>query len=191
MSFIQRYQGALHVERYQGLLSVITENLRPGEKAFEPPDLVSRVFNMKLKELLKDVNERGVLGKTVAHVYVIEFQKRSLQHCHLLIHLHPDGKVQNSADIDTLVSAEIPDEVHQPELYSVVKSLIFHGPCGHLNTNSPCMVNCNCSKSFPRQFCQNTVASDKVYPNYRRRDNGCTVSVKIVDLDNQWIVPSV
>ena len=27
----------------------ITKNLRPGEKTFERPDLVSRVFNMKLK----------------------------------------------------------------------------------------------------------------------------------------------
>ena len=167
----------------------ITENLRPGEKAFERPDLVSRVFNMKLKELLKDINERGVLGKTVSHVYVIEFQKRSLPHCHLLIHLHPDDKIRNSADIDTLISAEIPDEVQEPELYNIIKSCMVHGPCGHLNQSSPCMVDGSCSKKFPKQFCQNTVASDNGYPKYRRRDNGRTVSVKNVDLDNRWIVP--
>ena len=66
---------------------------------------------------------------------------------------------------------------------------MVHGPCGHLNQSSPCMVDGSCSKKFPKQFCQNTVASDNGYPKYRRRDNGRTVSVKNVDLDNRWIVP--
>ena len=66
---------------------------------------------------------------------------------------------------------------------------MVHGPCGHLNQSSPCMVDGSCSKNFPKQFCQNTVASDNGYPKYRRRDNGRTVSVKNVDLDNRWIVP--
>ena len=36
--------------------------------------LVARVFNIKKKAFLKDILQNGVLGKTVAHVYTIEFQ---------------------------------------------------------------------------------------------------------------------
>ena len=50
----------------------ITENLAPNEKAFDRPDLVSRVFNLKLRALLDDINKKSVLGHTVAHVYVVE-----------------------------------------------------------------------------------------------------------------------
>ena len=36
-------------------------------------------FNIKLKELLKDINECCALGKTVSHMSVIEYQKRYLK----------------------------------------------------------------------------------------------------------------
>jgi hypothetical protein len=130
----------------------ITENLRPGEKAFERPDLIARVFKIKLKELLKDILQNGVLGRAVAHVYVIEFQKRSLPHCHLLIHLDPEHKLRDSNDIDSLISAEIPDQNNEPELYDIVKSCMIHGPCGALNPSSPCMQDGVCTKNFQKIF---------------------------------------
>ena len=63
------------------------------------------VFKLKLKELLDDITVRHVLCKVVAKVYVIEFQKWGLPHCHLLTHFHP--KLQNRDDIDKIISAEI------------------------------------------------------------------------------------
>ena len=36
--------------------------------------LIARVFNIKKNAFLKDILENGILGKTVAHVYTIEFQ---------------------------------------------------------------------------------------------------------------------
>ena len=48
---------------------------------------------LKLKELLEDITIYHVLGKVVAEVHGIEFQKRGLPHCHILIHLHPGDKV--------------------------------------------------------------------------------------------------
>lgn len=56
----------------------ITENLRPGERSEYRPNLVVRVFKAHLAELLTDNKERHVLGVPVAHVHVIEFQKRGL-----------------------------------------------------------------------------------------------------------------
>ena len=41
-------------------------------------------FRLKKKAILKDILENGVLGNTVAHIYTIEFQKRSLPHIYLL-----------------------------------------------------------------------------------------------------------
>jgi hypothetical protein len=38
------------------------------------PDLVARVFSLKLKRLLKDIKKKHIFGVPVAHVHVIEFQ---------------------------------------------------------------------------------------------------------------------
>ncbi|XP_047137902.2 uncharacterized protein LOC124814343 [Hydra vulgaris] len=64
----------------------IVENLNPGQTANDRPDLVCRVFKMKLKFFLEDIFKHGVLGKVVSHVQVIEFQKRGLPHVHILLH---------------------------------------------------------------------------------------------------------
>ena len=65
----------------------IQENLLPNQQVIDRPDLVSRVFHLKLNAMLRDLfkNGGGVMGKVVAHVYVIEFQKRGLPHVHLLL----------------------------------------------------------------------------------------------------------
>lgn len=43
----------------------MTENLLPGEKATDRPDLVIRVFNLKKKILLDDILGKHVLGKSL------------------------------------------------------------------------------------------------------------------------------
>ena len=52
----------------------ITEALLPGQQAKDRPDIVSRVFKIKLKSLMADLVKDDIFGKCVAHVYVIEFQ---------------------------------------------------------------------------------------------------------------------
>ena len=167
----------------------ITTNLCYSEQACDRPDLVSRVFKMKLDELIKDLVEKGALGKIISYVYVIEFQKRGLPHVHLLIHLQEEDKLRDSDDIDAAISAEIPDPDEQSELYNVVKTCMVHGPCGLMNANSPCMDNGICTKDFPKDFCHSTIAEVNGYPKYRRRNNGRVIRVRDHDVDNQWIVP--
>ncbi|XP_065679083.1 uncharacterized protein LOC124814697 [Hydra vulgaris] len=65
----------------------ITENLNPGE--CDRPDLVSRV---------------------------IEFQKRGLPYVDILLHFVNNDKLETAEDIDSLISAEIPDQTVDPEL---------------------------------------------------------------------------
>src|SRR5436853_3051838 len=58
----------------------ITNELLPNQKSSDRPDLVARVFKLKLKSITEDLFKKAVLGKVKAHVCVIEFQKRGLPH---------------------------------------------------------------------------------------------------------------
>ena len=53
----------------------ITENLLPGQTTDDRPDLVARVFMMKLKALKEDLHKHFCLGMVKGFVDVIEFQK--------------------------------------------------------------------------------------------------------------------
>ncbi len=65
----------------------------------------------------------------------------------------------------------------------------MHGPCGTLMPNAPCMKDGRCSKRYPRNFQENTTENIDGYPIYRRKNNGRTVEVKGIQLDNRWVVP--
>ncbi len=167
----------------------ITQNLPHGQRAEHRPDLVARVFEKQLHELLEDIHKKHVLGKPVALVHVIEFQKRGLPHAHLLIILEADSKLKDMHDIDSMIRAEIPDPDDEPELYDVIKTCMIHGPCGNLNPHSVCMVDGVCSKNYPKDFNEETPLSVDGYPHYRRRDNGRTIQIGRVEVDNRYVVP--
>jgi hypothetical protein len=50
----------------------IINTLLPGQTAKDRPELVTRVFNLKLDALLKDIKD-GVLGNVIVKIWVIEF----------------------------------------------------------------------------------------------------------------------
>ena len=167
----------------------ISENLYPGQTANDRPDLFTRVFKLKLNNLLNDIYKQGVLAKVVTHVQVIEFQKRGLRHVPILLHFANDDNLETTHDINNFISAEIPDPIVNRELYDVVKTCMIHGPCGILNPNSPCMKDGVCSKNYPKEFNANTVAVHNGYPRYRRRDNGLVINIKGNIVDSRWVVP--
>ena len=125
-----------------------------------------------------DIKDRHVLGVHVAHIHVIEFQKRGLPHCHMLIFLKEQDKFRTSQQIDAIVSAEIPDE-NEPLLRELVRKKMIHGPCGIENPNAVCMVNGKCQKNFPKNYQEETNTNIDGFPAYRRRNNGQSVQVKI------------
>ncbi|XP_058763736.1 uncharacterized protein LOC131637166 [Vicia villosa] len=122
-------------------------------------------------------------------MYTIEFQKRGLPHAHILIFLHPQNKYPTPADIDKIISAEIPDPNVHPTLYKLVSAHMIHGPCGAARMNSPCMKNQKCSKFFPKRFQEDTVVDADGYPLYRRRANSHVIQKNGVSLDNRHVVP--
>ena len=122
----------------------ITDELLPGQHSTDRPDLVSRVFKLKLEALLDDLYKNGVLGKTVAYTHVIEYQMRGLPHAHILVTLADADKPKTFSDYDKLVCAELPDPA-DTQLYGTITTWGLHGPCGPQNPNCPCMKDGVCS----------------------------------------------
>ena len=54
----------------------IQQSLFPGENSHDRPDVVTRIFEQKVKELIRDLTKRGVLGKVQAIMLMTEWQKR-------------------------------------------------------------------------------------------------------------------
>lgn len=167
----------------------ITDCLLDGQKPHDRPDIVARVFRLKLAALLHDIKVKHVLGVVVASVHVIEFQKRGLPHAHMLFMLRDEDKLRDDNDVDSVVCAELPDEELHPELFKTVKASMIHGPCGAMNPNSVCMENGQCKKGYPKDFANNTRINVNGYPLYKRSSNGTTATVGRHDVDNRWVVP--
>ena len=170
----------------------ITSELFPNQTAVDRPDLTTRVFHIKLKELLDDLLKKKVLGEVVAMFHVVEFQKRGLPHAHILLIMSPDHRPTSPSDYDAYISAEIPDPDTHPAAYETIKNTMIHGPCGRANRDSPCMENGKCSKGYPMPFVEVTTNGPNGYPQYRRRDNGRTIRLEGrggFPVDNRWVVP--
>ncbi|XP_022041031.1 uncharacterized protein LOC110943602 [Helianthus annuus] len=101
-------------------------NLNPEDR----PDILSRIFKIKLDVICKDFKDRYLFGKASAVVYTIEFQKRGLPHAHMCLFMENDYKLPTVDHVDQFISAEIPDINQDPELYTLVKDHMIHGPCG-------------------------------------------------------------
>ncbi|GJX96053.1 uncharacterized protein Tco_0351851 [Tanacetum coccineum] len=84
-------------------------------------DVMSRVFKMKLDQLMKDLKD--------LFLYTVEFQKRGLPHVHICLFLHMDEKVPSVDQINKYILAEIPDKNKDPDLYKLVTDFMMHGPC--------------------------------------------------------------
>lgn len=197
----QIYQDSMCISSHSGKVDLfltmtcnpkwpeITRALHPGQRPEDRPDLLARVFKLKKQELLDDIVKRGIFGRTIAHVYTIEFQKRGLPHMHALIWLAESDKLRTPEDVDSCIRAYWPDEHREPLLFETVKRCMVHGPCGASNPNARCMENGRCTKGYPKNFQDFTTMDNNGYPYYYRPDDGRRFLVNNVWVDNRWIVP--
>ncbi|CAC5380511.1 unnamed protein product [Mytilus coruscus] len=167
----------------------VKNSLNGTQTSADRSDLTTRVFHLKLKDLLKDIVDKQVCGKTLAYVYVVEFQKRGLPHAPFLLILDQNSKPMNPDNFDEYVSAEIPDPILLPEMHQIVTMHMIHGPCGKANPNSPCMEDGKCTKKFPKDFIEKNIQSLDGYRVYKRTEIGITVEKNGQKVDNRWVVP--
>ncbi|XP_021770771.1 uncharacterized protein LOC110734962 [Chenopodium quinoa] len=184
------YQDAMAIVRILGPLDlfitftcnpnwpeIVNEiSTRGSRRTEDRPDIVARVFKIKLKQRLRDLKDNKKF-------YVIEFQKRGLPHAHILITLEPEDKPKCSEDIDVIISAEIPDKDIDPLAFETITKNMLHGPCG------PCLVDGKCSKNFPKKFCTEISFDDNGFVHYRRRQHREPIIVNGREVDNRWVVP--
>ncbi|KAG5003647.1 hypothetical protein JHK84_027903 [Glycine max] len=137
------------------------------------PDIITRVFKIKLNQLMNDLKHGNIFGNIIGYIYTIEWQKRGLPHAYILIFLHPSNKLPNPHDIDQMISAEIPNKQSQAQLFEIVSNHMMHGPCG----------------CFPKKFHGATIVDQDGFPVYRRRNDGRTVMKNGIELDNRFVVP--
>ncbi|XP_074336915.1 uncharacterized protein LOC141674090 [Apium graveolens] len=176
----------------------------PGVDVADAPDVVARVFKMKNDQLMDMTKKKNCFGRCIGgstyailsfvslkflSSYVIKLQKRGLAHTHILIWLHPDDRPKTTDQIDSMVSAEIPDPDIDPLRYNIVSNYMIHGPCGSNNPKSPCMVKGNCIKHFPKWYNSHTFFDECGFPVYKRMRTGITIKKKGVNLDNCFVVP--
>ncbi|ORY96028.1 hypothetical protein BCR41DRAFT_402185 [Lobosporangium transversale] len=157
---ISMYQSKLKADAYIGIVDAIDLDLRPeniekrvilpssfvgeiqealydGQTAADRPDLCVRVFNLKKKALEGRPLQERCLGKVIVYNWVVEFQKPGLPHQHLFIILDDGSKPRTVDDINSIVSAEIPDRHSAPLAHEAVISHMIHGPCGVHNPQAP------------------------------------------------------
>ena len=94
----------------------IQEELLPGQQPHHRHDLIARIFRQKLKSMVSLVTKAQIFGQVQCFMYTIEWQKRGLPHAHILLwiknKIHPN-------QIDSIISAELPDPQTDPELLQV------------------------------------------------------------------------
>ncbi|KAK1361528.1 hypothetical protein POM88_046002 [Heracleum sosnowskyi] len=102
----QNFQDALVVCRYIGhpdIFLTMTINpvwdeviqmmkLLPHCCPQNSPDVMARVFILKLDQLIDDIKKKHYFGTCLGVMYVVEFQKRGLPHVHMLIWLDSASK---------------------------------------------------------------------------------------------------
>ncbi|CAN1799656.1 ATP-dependent DNA helicase PIF1 [Linum perenne] len=152
-------------------------------------DVLARVFKVKLNQLMLEIKTKAIFGTTIAFVHTTEFQKRGLPHAHMLVFLSAEDKIHCASQIDSVISAEIPDSSTDPECYDAVSRFMFHGPCGPLFPQAPCTFDRKCTKHFPKKNNPETTMDQDGFPRYRRREDGRRVLKNRVYLDNRYVVP--
>ena len=66
---------------------------------------------------------------------------------------------------------------------------MIHVPC-HIIKDCPCLdENKECTKGYPKNFIEESHASDDGYPLYKRPKDGKIIKFKGLDIDNRSVVP--
>ena len=138
------------------------------------PDIAARVFRMKLRALLNDVCENGVIGRVVDRLYLVEFQKRGLQNAHIICISAGEDAPRSTGAYDVIVIASLPWRESNPGLWHTVTTPTMRGPFGTLDPKCPRIVDGVCSKGYRKRLRGDTAYVDG-FPEYKRPGDGRSV----------------
>ena len=154
-------------------------------------NLCNKMFQSKLKELIRDLIERHVLKEIKIYVYVIEFQKRDLFHAHILIinHFRDEiTKVNVNQIVQTMIFFKFENEVFDEKrrLYELITTHMIHKNCWKIKNVVCHDKNDNCIKSFSKSICNKTNLNHfSSYSQLRRFERELVSSIS---WDNKWVV---
>nr|XP_043611849.1 uncharacterized protein LOC122583518 [Erigeron canadensis] len=89
---------------------------RNGATPQDRADIIARVFQLKVESFVKYLKESQPFGPVTGEVYTIEFQKRGLPHCHILLWVSSEYVIRDATSLDNYISAELPNQVTDPVL---------------------------------------------------------------------------
>ncbi|GJT16439.1 DNA helicase [Tanacetum coccineum] len=154
-----------------------------------PSYFITFTCNVKWPEIAEYMDDFPEVTTADRADIVDRFQKRGLPHCHTLIWVYENSCVQNHEDIDNYICAELPSKEIDPEGHIVVAEFMIHGPCGPVYPTAVCMKGVpNCTKYFPKDYCQHTYIDAAGFVHYRRRDTGSTTTKQNVIVTSSLII---
>lgn len=203
------------------LWSEVTEALAlvPGQHSSDRPDIIDRVFHMKLNLFMDDITKNMYFGPIVAgnfsfpslffpfSITLFILTYTMLAHCILfavvytiefqkrgLPHVHLILWLDRSSpltaeEVDIFISAQLPNPSNDPIGYEAVSKFMIHGPCSAANKSCPCMTSGECSSNYPKDFCEKTVVLPNGHVRYTRPKNGLAINKNGIAADNQYVVP--
>ncbi|CAL6334976.1 unnamed protein product [Bathycoccus prasinos] len=147
----------------------IHQMLSPGQTPGQRPDVVTRVFRMKLDAMMEDITKNQILGGVTAWCYAVEYQQRGYLHAHVNIWLK--NKLKSGDDVNSIISAELPPEENKP-LRDAVKKFNVHG-VKHFGCCGDCggpKLSCCVNGKYDNNGCKTNPHANVNY-TYRRRKN--------------------
>ena len=162
----------------------IQNSLLPGQCALDRPDLCNRVFKIKLKALMADLTN-NLFGKAEHYLSVMEFQKRSFVHAHIVVKFKgfsPEAR----HEVDKGIWTNLPDE-RIADGKTSRKSYQVHGSQKMRRFQSECTLHDYlrknkqdfCSKHYPQPFCERKVTNYNTgRAEYRHLDIGGKATIK-------------
>ncbi|PIL35223.1 hypothetical protein GSI_03013 [Ganoderma sinense ZZ0214-1] len=152
----------------------IKARCRPGQTFRDVPVVVCRVFKQKLTMLEHDLRTMFPNAGGVEYlIHSIEFQKRGLPHAHILICYSNDCILPDN--IDSVVSAEIPDNPHDAEL---IREFLVHEHKPYCSPERPDGTRAPCRFHYPKPLQQHSTIDSTGHVHYRRRKP-----------EDAWVVP--
>ena len=136
--------------------------LRTCQTSLNMSHLVSCVLQQYLNAFISDLWENGILGRSIARIHVIEFQKQGYPQTHILLTVPQvvksmmSGTMTLQSLLKYAISAETSNREELPFLWGIVSSTMIYCSCGTDNPGNVCMRGNECSKDSAKALQDHT-----------------------------------